>query len=238
MSLAANRVVVSFDSVVKAWADTRSHPIWIVGHALLLVIPLGFTYLSQSSLFPEAESRILYGSLLGLGSSIISTLLEATYQREYLRFLRGEKPTLKGIFNTAMLEWKFIGLGTILYIPSLYIWIVQNTMDIRGEFPILVLYLLGLLMSLVFIPMFCFSRLILVDLAVGPIEALQRNWRFVMKAPFAILWMLILAFFASALGVIACGIGYLVTAPIFLLTQTVIYEENRKAGLPSLGDSG
>lgn len=231
MSLAANRVVVSFDAVVKAWADTRSHPMWIVGNAILIVISLVFMYLSRSSLQLPPESLIWYGGLLGLTSWIINALLSATYQREYLGFLRGEKPKLKGIFNTAMFEWKFIALGAILYVPEFAAWITRSSLLKGDPGLMLILSMISALVSLICLCLFSFSGLILIDQGVGPINALTGSLRFIVKAPFAIIWMLILAWFTSILGVVACGIGYLMTAPIYLLAKTIIYEENRKAGL-------
>lgn len=231
MSLAEKKVVVSFDAVAKAWADTRSRPIWIVGNAVLLAISMGFTYLERSLFLPQTESRLVYGGLLGLAAAITSTLLMATYQREYLKHLRGEKPGLLGIFDTAMLEGKFIALGTILYLPSLILWVIQNTLVHHDPTMQTLLYSFGYLVIWVVMFPLCFSRLILIDQGVSVVEALRSSWRFTMRAPGAILWMLILAAFTSLLGAIACGVGYLVTAPIYLLTMSILYEENRQAGL-------
>lgn len=230
MSLAEKKVVVSFDAVAKAWADTRSRPIWIVGNAVLLAISMGFTYLERSLFMPQNESRLVYGGLLSLAATITSTLLMATYQREYLKHLRGEKPMLLGIFNTAMLEGKFIVLGTILYLPSLILWVIQNTL-VHDPATQTLLYGFGYLAIWVVMFPLCFSRLILIDQGVSVVEAMRSSWRFTMRAPGAILWMLILAGFTSLLGAIACGVGYLVTAPIYLLAMTILYEENRQAGL-------
>ncbi len=65
----------------------------------------------------------------------------------------------------------------------------------------------------------------IMDKGVGPIDAMKMSWN-VMKDHIlmaAVLFLLI--GLVAALGVCACGVGILVSMPVMLVTQAVIYED-------------
>lgn len=224
--------VVNEKVISRAWADSRYHPMWYAGSAILFAISLTSDLLSRPMVPAlDSSSDMMRMIAIAIVSVVLTATFTATYQREHLKFQRGEKPRLRGMFNTMGSEWSLSILGIVLYIPHLVIWLFFRT-----AFPVnagsfnewAILAQIGV--SCLLLP-FAFAGLFVVDQGCSPFEALKRSWRFTMKAPKSILWTLALSYLLGSLGVFACAFGYIFTSTIFYLSPTILYEDNLRAGV-------
>lgn len=226
MSGLATPVIADFTAVTRAWKNLWKSPIWIVGHALIAIIPIIFSYFTRNSVLSGGASNLAFGLTVHLVATVFCTLIIGTYQREYLRFLRGEKPRLKGIFDTAALEARFFILGVLFFLPSCIVWILVSLSLNPDNGVFMVTYSAATTaVSLLLYP-FCFSRMILASERVSLVEALGKSWSLTMRAPWAVLFTLFMAGIVSVSGYVALCFGYLITGPIYLLAMAHIYEDN------------
>lgn len=182
--------------------------------------------LHKALCFVGGASNLAFGLTVHLVATIFCTLIIGTYQREYLRFLRGEKPRLKGIFDTAALEARFFILGVLFFLPSCIVWILVSLSLNPDNGVFMVTYSAATTaVSLLLYP-FCFSRMILASERVSLVEALRKSWSLTMRAPWAVLFTLFTAGVVSVSGYVVLCFGYLITGPIYLLAMAHIYEDN------------
>lgn len=219
---------------IKAIGRARNsifQPIWLAGSFIVLAVPIAISYFGARSFGLDKTEMILLQCSTGVVSMALANILAATYQREYLHSLRGEPPKLAGMFNTLGTEWSLATLGIFYYLPYLAAWLVVKDRIAGGIDPNTVLLSLAPpAASLLFFP-FTFAPLWIVDRGVGVVSALAESWKFTMRAPVEIACVLMLAYIASAFGLLACGIGLIITYPIYPLTQCILYEDNRVADL-------
>lgn len=227
----AYQPIASFDAIKRAWADTRCHPIWFAGSFILVTISICSSFLSRPIVPAIDPTKELFREIaVAIVAVMVGATFQATYQREHLRFQRGEKPKLRGMFNTMQTEWSLSAMGIICYIPHLAAWLTfKNLFPETTGWESWWMSLVQMLISYLLLP-FSFAGLFIVDQGCGPFEALHKSWQFTLVAPRAILWTLFLSTFLGSLGALACGFGYIFTAPIIYLKPSILYEDNRKAG--------
>lgn len=144
--------------------------------------------------------------LLGFLSFMVQTYLGLGFIRLFLAIVRGQPATfgllfsggpffLKGLL-TNILASIIVGIGSCLcLVPGI----------IAG---------LGL----------SFSLLLVVDQQLGAVTAIQESWRLTQGAKLQLFLYGLAAFVLSLVGVLACGLGMLVTAPLVGLGLAQIYE--------------
>lgn len=229
-SLNGQRPLVDTGVIARARADAWSSPIWIAGGLIFVALTFAPELLHRFIPFAEQgkASGLLILSLVNLFCGIIWTTLASTYQREYLRKLRGTTPRFSGIFNTLGSEFTLILLAVILYLPSLIAWL-PFTNAWTGEDWVIKTLLSTAVQVGVAVCMFPFqfAPLFVVDEGESAIRALRKSWAYTMRAPLSTLCFLALTSLIGFLGVLACGLGLIFTLPIQLLALPRHYEESR-----------
>lgn len=89
--------------------------------------------------------------------------------------------------------------------------------------------LLNILLLIVLNPLITFiwavSLVLIIDKKLKPLEAIQQGFEWVKANPLMTWVYCFVMAFLSGVGVIACGIGLLVTAPLSLVGMVIAYKE-------------
>jgi hypothetical protein len=218
------------EAISRAIADTRSSRTWVLGVCILFGVVAIAAVLQAYALPPPTNGAAHYGVgiAISLFVSAVSTVLTATYQREHLRKLRGEEPNLKRMFSTAGYEVPLIALGILWDIPRWIAWYFiarpyQGNDQIIGA---AYQSVTDVISSAVMLP-FLFAGLFVIDQGDGLVRALGRSAKLFLRAPFPIMFVMAMANVYGILGAFLCVIGIIFTAPVPLLTTTILYEDNK-----------
>ncbi|MBW7908853.1 MAG: hypothetical protein H3C50_08050 [Kiritimatiellae bacterium] len=127
--------------------------------------------------------------------------------------------------------------GFDFFIPSLVFAILVIVAQLAGRFilfwiPILG-YFLGILYSVALSTFLMFTIYLLVDRKLDVVAAIQQSIDLVKKNFWIFLGLNIIVGLVSAIGIFACGIGILVTMPIYATTIGLVYRNLHPAGQPS-----
>lgn len=202
---------------------------------------------SGSSSSPSSASALgLYiglNALIGLIVMVLQGVICCLPQRLALRKLRGLPATVNdmfsfdGAFPKLALWWLVCPLLYFL-LPALVAGIGFGSILAAGKnsdpsalFAILIpLYVIAIVAALAIQSLFAFVPLLLIDKGLGVVEAAKLSARTLSKHVLPMMGVYFCAAFVSALGICACGIGFLVTGSIVYATIGVIYNDFFRPG--------
>ena len=203
---------------------------YIVGFLAIVGISIGINIIAQVLSFCWGFAIGLIGSkihmgemaikiIAGGGGYIIATLLGILIAPFMVGYYKGIKKEYEG--GTAEITDVFSAFD--ITIPCLLNYAVANLIIIAG---VICCIIPGILLS----PLMNLSIFFLVKGETQGLNALKRSWETLKKNPILILWNIVLGLFA-ALGLLACCVGILATAPIsmcasYKLFQQAIGEDN------------
>ena len=149
---------------------------------------------------------------ISLMAIIVSYFAMFTFVRFGLKIWKGEKPFWNDLFAFEPSLFGYYILASLLYTVSYGIGLV-----------------LLIIPGLVIIIRFGFFGFILVEEGVTPIPALKKSWALTRGRFWPLFGLAIILFLINLLGVLAFGIGLLVTAPLALLATIYVYGKLKSA---------
>jgi len=209
---------VYFDSIGQAWRMVQANfGTWvpsvlvagIIAYAVTVPINFGGNYLIYGSVFGSRTfsfTSLIVSVLLGLLQGCITNVMAAGMLFMGVKQARNEQIGVGDIFCG------FRRFGSII-IASLL-----TTIFIELGFCLLLLPGIFLAGAFAFVP------LLIVDRDMQPWEAIVASYEALKAHAWAMFALVFVAGLASALGVCACGVGALFTAPIYMVTIGLTYN--------------
>lgn len=155
-------------------------------------------------------AALIFGPMraaVGLLGWIVSVFLSLGMIRLLLNVIRGTGATIADLFS-----------GGRFLVPGVLASLLVGAGVILG---LAVLIVPGVILALGWM----FVQPLIVDRALGPVEAIQESWRLTRGEKGGLfLWMLVCVGLCL-LGLMACGVGLLVAAPVCGLGTLLIYED-------------
>ena len=206
------------ECITRAWALVRNNFWSVVGvSALVLFAIVGINQLFGLITNPIVNQMVTdqkvnaRGILIVLGVTIISapvsTIFMAGLFKYYLKLIRGEMPTVSDAFS---------GFGSRtgqLILLSL----VQMTLVVLG-------YMLCIIPGIYLTVAWYFAIPLVIDRNLDFWPALQLSRRLVSKHWFIVFAAMLVFGLVAMIGIIACGIGILVTMPVGTIALMYAYE--------------
>ena len=206
------------ECITRAWALVRNNFWPVVGvSALVLFAIVGINQLFGLITNPIVNQMVTdqkvnaRGILIVLGVTIISapvsTIFMAGLFKYYLKLIRGEMPTVSDAFS---------GFGSRtgqLILLSL----VQMTLVVLG-------YMLCIIPGIYLTVAWYFAIPLVIDRNLDFWPALQLSRRLVSKHWFIVFAAMLVFGLVAMIGIIACGIGILVTMPVGTIALMYAYE--------------
>ena len=203
---------------------------YVVGFLAIVGISIGINIIAQVLSFCWGFAVGLIGSkihlgemsvkiIAGTGGYIIATLLGILIAPFMVGYYKGIRKEYEG--GTAEITDVFSAFDITM--PCLLNYAVANLIIIAG---VICCVIPGILLS----PLMNLSIFFLAKGETQGLNALKRSWETLKKNPILILWTIVLGLFAG-LGLLACCVGILATAPIamcatYKLFQQAIGEDN------------
>ena len=159
-------------------------------------------------------------------SAVVSMLLGLIVAPVYVGFFKGVKHEYEG--GTAEIGEIFSGIGNT--IPAILNYLLANLVVLLG---FIFCIIPGILLS----PVMMLSMYHIASGESKGIDALKKSFKTLKAAPILIIWNLVLGLIA-ALGVLACGIGLLVTIPLSFAAMYAVFRQAEGDPLPGTFDDG
>jgi len=190
------------EAVHFGWSTLKNRVIFIIGVTLVA----GFV----PSIIEWAGKSLLDNGLQRFGISVISTLVSSTFAlglaKIFLRFRDGETPIFENLFD---------GLARLhIYIAAMFVVGIAVCMGL----------VLLVVPGIIFLLRLWFVGFVVVDEAVGPLEAIQRSWDITRGHTLDLFLLFILLVGLNILGIIVFLVGTLVTFPMSGLALAYVYR--------------
>lgn len=216
---------VRFDAIGEAWQMTRDKMgVWVVSMLIYIAIiavaqaiVYGIMYglgMAGPNAQPTAVSFIVQ-FVLGLAVVAVTGFFQAGLYRMALKQVRGQEIQTSDMFSAGD------ATGGVIVTSILY--------QLAAQIGLILCIIPGFIVlgrGMLAIP-------IAVDKNVGGVDALQKSWAALKNDTVNAILFLIVAGLAAGLGVLACGVGVLFTAPISFLAVAIVYRDffDTEAGL-------
>lgn len=225
-----------FDSCIsRGWALVKRH--------------LGYTAAVMAIFFAIAMGVSMIGNLfqlvvrIPLIGAIPSMLIEAPMKAGlyvfFLKLIREDHADIPAMFSGFSKVFGKIIATYVLMMFLLFIWLLPggimvgiNVAALKGATPNFSAMLPGMLLCFVgLIPMmylavcFMFALPLVIDLELGPVDALRVSRKIVHRNWLSMLVLVIVLGLINILGVLACFIGLLVTVGIYYSALMYAYED-------------
>lgn len=150
------------------------------------------------------------GALFGLVSLFTNLILQILLQIGFismtLRLVNGERASLKDLFSHAHLFLRFLAAS-----------ILMGILVLLG---FLLFIIPGVILSL----RLWFVGFVLVDMNVGPVEALRRSWDITRGATLRLLLFGVVLALVNLAGLLALFVGIFVSVPVTLIAVAYVYR--------------
>lgn len=204
------------------WETFAKRPLFFVG-ILLLVFFVGVAMQIPSVVldvltpdnFEQADAAQVSLFLLGAWGSVLFTLVGWVVQ-QYLS-IGVMRLTLDAVDGRPY-ALRSLLLEPMVFLNALLASIVVAVLVFAG---FLALIIPGIYLSLAFTPILY----VVLDQKVGPVEAVQRCWNLTKGNRGNIFLFGIASFFLNLIGIVALGVGLLVTVPFTWLAMAHVYRQ-------------
>lgn len=192
------------DFFKEAWQHFTTRPWFFIGITLF--------YFILSSSFNSAteeltKNSLAIGSLFNLCSSLLELIVIVGYSSLILRSIGGEQPLFSDIFSKTSLVLKFIWTSFLFMLFCAF-----------GTVAFIV-------PGIILFSAFFFAPVIVVDKNISGMAALKESMRITQGARAKILWFMLLIIVINILGAIFFGVGLLITYPVTIIAQTLLYKK-------------
>lgn len=188
------------ESFSFAWKTFTARPWFLIGVALAMFVLVGVT---SAILRPSDGGNIIF--------TLISVVINIFIDMGLVAF------ALQAHENVQSVHWK------TLWVPSKF-WkylaanILVGLIVLAG---LILLVIPGIIAALGLM----FTKYLVIDRNLGPVEALKESWRIAKKHLFSLFLLILAVLVLNIAGAIALGVGLLVTVPITMLVMVHVYRE-------------
>jgi uncharacterized membrane protein len=163
----------------------------------------------------DEERFNLLSLILLIAGIVVTTIIQIGYTKIFLKLHDGGASSVKDLFTHYPLFWKYIGTN-ILY-----------SLIVLGGFILLIVP------GIIFALMYAFSLLIVVDKGTGPLGSLRQSKELTrgVKWDLFLFWLVVIGI--NVLGVIALGVGLLVSVPVSTLAFIHVYRKLASQNSPA-----
>jgi len=203
----------SFEDVLgSGWRTTKANLGFFIGVGLLYLISF-LPVIAQPSvgllvMLDVSRSSIYTVAIL---LKIIEWAIEIVFSigliKIALAFCNGRKPAIGTLFNFSDCFWRYTAT-----------FILYKLIVIAGM-------LLLIVPGIFWMTKFCLCFYFVVDRGLGPIKALKASSRTTMGIKWQLLGFIILCTIINILGILCLGLGLLVTYPIVLIAEAIVYRQ-------------
>ena len=237
--------------VSKAWLTTKSNLGFLVGLTLVVILISALPSVGQSLIQAAMGKTNTLGIIITLGIVLFSSLwlqpvIQAGNLQIYLHIVDGKSRSLGQLFSRKELWGKwflasllyglislsvFLGLflvyGVIFGVLSLTGLSNEEIMNPTGyRMGVLIIPSIVAILALVVIAIrYSFYNYFLVDRNAGIGESLKSSWQATQGLTGKLLLFSLLIAGINVLGLLALGVGLLVTAPLSVLAETYLYRQ-------------
>ena len=240
---------VDFGWLGQAWTLLWARPgVWIPAFLLYLLISLVLwllwaipsgtlatlqqTYLSiVTHTVPPSRALHPYedfaqNQVFALFLAGVNTLFYGGFYRMALRQMRGEPISVAGLFSAfpSALPLLMVGIAVpaaLGLLEGVLIWLLHRTLPSAAA--ISTASMIVIFPNLVLAGLVMFAPLLVLDTGANAAEALLGSVRLLRGQWLMGVLFYIVAAFLGGIGALACGVGMLVTYPLFLISLTVGY---------------
>ena len=191
------------ESVKNGWEKFKAN-VEVSLLATLLVVVLG-------SLNWKEDKFHIGTLLLGLIVGIFAIIIRIGYTKIFLRIYDGESPKFVDIFKEYRIFWRFLGTS------------ILTTLAVLGGLILIVIP------GIIWAVRFSFAPIIVIDTKMGPVAGMKESYAITKGNFWKILGFWIVIGLINLLGLIALGVGLLVTIPVSTLAVIHVYRELSKA---------
>ena len=212
---------IRFDVIGEAWKlFQQDAATWVVATLIYFVIVIGINFVfglflggAEIAASGSRDSFAMFPALFGarmiinIVSFIISVFLMGGMYRMATRKLRNQPISVNDMFS----------VGDVL--PSLLL----------GSFLVGIVCFIGFLLCI--IPgliaggMLMFSIPLIVDRGMGAVDAMSKSWNVLKGEMLMATLFYIVVSIVGVIGVLACGVGLLVTFPLLVLSVALAYRD-------------
>ena len=203
----------------RAWALFQERPgiyVGAVGVQLGVGVAFGLIGAALAAGITQAGGDPVVAQLASQATSLVSNLISAFIGVGMLRFflgsVRGEQPLL-GMLFSGMPWFGNIFLGNVM----------------MGLIGLVSLCALGIPLFIV-IPGLALWQYLVVDQGQGAMDALKGSWALTMGSKVDIAVLLLVVGLINSVGLLACGVGLLVSLPVTALATALVFENMRIHG--------
>ena len=240
---------VDFGWLGQAWTLLWARPgVWITAFLLYLLISLALWLLwaipsGTLAMLQQTYLSIVYHTPLPLRTQhpyqdfaqnqVFSFLLAGTNTLFYaglyrmaLRQIRGERISVAGLFSAFPLALPLLMVGiampvALALLEVILVWLLHRTL--APSVAITIVSEIVIFPSLILQALVMFAPLLVVDTGANAAEALLGSVRLLRGQWFMGILFYIVAAFLGGAGALVCGVGMLVSYPLFLLSIAVGY---------------
>lgn len=198
------------ESFRYGWQKSKEN-IKLVLLATIIVLAVG----AFAGEIGDRDSGQLGSSLLSLLVLIFLIIIEIGYKKIFLKIYDIENPKLSEIFQEYRVFWKYVGVS------------ILTSLAVLGG---LVLFIIP---GIFWAVRFSFAPFIVIDTKSGSIVAMKESYAITKGSFWKILLFWITVGLLNIAGIIAFGLGLLITVPVTTLACVFIYRtlSKNKAGL-------
>lgn len=182
----------------------KKNIIFFIGIFVIITLVFALTTLVQSSaVFNKDAASFIISNILVF---VVNTVIDMGLIRIAIKFAEHERPVFSDLF----------------YTPSLINYILTSIMSA-------VIVLIGLILfivpGIIFALRVQFSKYLVIDKGLGPVEAIQKSWKMTKGVSFNLFLFAILLMFINILGLLAFIVGLFISIPLTMVANAFIYRK-------------
>jgi len=173
---------------------------------LFVIITLVFaltTLIQSSAAFNKDAFSFVISNILVF---VVNTIIDMGLIRIAIKFAEREKPVFSDLF----------------YTPSLINYVLTSIMSA-------VIVLIGLILfiipGVIFALRIQFSKYLVIDKRLGPVEAIQKSWGMTKGISFNLFLFAILLMLINLLGLLAFIVGLFISVPLTMVANAFVYRK-------------
>ena len=191
------------ESIRFGWETFKNH----AGYFLIVMVIL----FGVSAIFGGIEDLLEDSNFVGfisLLSYLVNVIIGMALVKIILEFLDGNaKPNWERVSSSSSLFWKYLG-GTLLV-----------------SIIVIIGFILLIIPGIYFAIRFQFVSYLIIDKGLSPLDALRESTAMTQGIKFDLLLLVIAFFGINLLGVLALGVGLLVSIPVTMIAMGHVYRK-------------
>jgi uncharacterized membrane protein len=210
----AQQKTLSINSAVRfGWETTKNHFKFYVG----VLIAAGVIYYAPALVFETFDNielptaTVVFFFIAGVVIYFVQLLVSMGLLDIALKFAKGAQPQFKELIGPLESAFSFI-VGSIVY-------------SIIVTFGFVLLIVPGVIWGV----RFQYFQYLIIERKLGPIIALKMSWHMTKGYTWDLVLFWITLFGVNVLGVLALGVGLLVSIPTSMVANAWIYKKLRKS---------